>query len=110
MSSINVDQLVASMLQAAQGVLAQKWPEAKDYVESEFKKIGEAIAFIEAQRALNRMSNEKARLQLEMQKNTTKVMLLTGKGLGTLAVEDAINAALDVIKSTVNTALGFVLL
>ena len=110
MSSINVDQLVASMLQAAQGVLAQKWPEAKDYAESEFKKIGEAVAFIEAQRTLNLMSDEKAKLHLEMQKNATKMMLLTLEGLGILAVEAVVNAALDVVKTTVNTALGFVLI
>jgi len=109
MSSINVDQLVASMLLAAQQVLAQKWPEAKDYAESEFKKIGEAIAFIEAQRALNLMSDEKAKLHLEMQKNAAKTMLLTLEGLGILAVEAAINAALDVLKTTVNSALGFAL-
>lgn len=110
MSSINVDQLVANMLLAAQGVLAKKWPEAKDYAESEFKKIGEAIAFIEAQRALNLMSDEKAKLHIEMQKNAAKTMLLTLEGLGLLAVEAAVNAALDIVKSTVNTALGFVLL
>ena len=110
MSSINVDQLVTSMLQAAQGVLADKWPEARDYAESEFKKIGQAIAFIEAQRALSLMSDEKAQLHLEMQKNAAKTMLLTLEGLGILAVEAVINAALDAVKSAVNTALGFALI
>ena len=110
MSSINVDQLVTSMLQAAQGGLADKWPEARDYAESEFKKIGQAIAFIEAQRALSLMSDEKAQLHLEMQKNAAKTMLLTLEGLGILAVEAVINAALDAVKSAVNTALGFALI
>jgi hypothetical protein len=36
-------------------------------------------------------------------------VLLTVEGLGLLAVEQAINAALRVVKDTVNTALGFVL-
>lgn len=110
MASINVDQLVKSMLQAAQGVLAEKWPEARDYAESEFKKIGEAIAFIEAQRALKLMSDEKAQLHLAMQENATKTMLLTLEGLGILAVEAVINAALEAVKTTVNTALGFALI
>jgi hypothetical protein len=110
MSSINVDQLVTSMVQAAQGALAGKWPEARDYAESEFRIIGEAIAFIEAQRTLNLMSEEKAQLHLEMQKNAAKTTLLTLEGLGILAVEAAVNAALDVIKGTVDTALGFALI
>ncbi|HEY3306818.1 MAG TPA: hypothetical protein VGJ93_00035 [Desulfuromonadaceae bacterium] len=99
MPSIKVDQLVASMLQAAKGELAQKWPEAKDYAEAEFRKIGEMIAYIEAQRTLNLMSDEKARLHLEMQKNAACTLLLTVKGIGSLAVEAAINAALDVVKT-----------
>jgi len=110
MSSIKVEQLVASMMRAAQGVLAKKWPEAKDYAERELKKIGEAIAFIEAQRALNQMSDEKARLHLEMQTNAAKSVLLALEGLGIIAVEAAINAALDVVKNSVNSALGFVLI
>jgi|SRR6185369_4454038 len=110
MSSINVDQVVASMLQAAQGVLARKWSKAKDHAEIEFKKIAEVIAFIEAQRALNLMSDEKARLRLEMQKNRTMTILLKLEGLGFLAVEAAVNAALDVVKETVNTAVGFALI
>lgn len=109
MSSINGDQLVASMMQAAQEVFARRWPDAQDYVESELKKIVETITFIESQVARNLMSDEKARLHIEMQKSAAIVML-TVKGLGILAVEDAINAALDVVRSTVNTALGFVLL
>ena len=110
MASINVDQLVKSMLQAAQGVLAEKWPEARDYAESEFKKIGEAITFIETQRALKQMSDEKAQLHLAMQENAAKTMLLTLEGLGILAVEAAMNAALDAVKTAVNTALGFALM
>jgi hypothetical protein len=110
MASIDVQQLVTDMLKAAQGVLVQRWPQVKEYAEREFKKIGEAIASIEAQRALNQMSEEKARLHLEMQKNAAKTVLLTIEGLGSLAVEAAINAALDVVKTTVNSALGFALI
>jgi len=110
MSSIKIDQLAASMLKAAQGALVHKWPEAKDYAANEFVKIGQTIAFIESQRAQGGMSEEKAKLHLEMQKNSAKIMLLTLDGLGILVVEAAINAALDVVRTTVNSAIGFVLI
>ena len=42
MASIDVSALLTNMLNAAKGPLLQKWPEAKDYAETEFKKIGEA--------------------------------------------------------------------
>jgi hypothetical protein len=110
MAGIDVSELVTNMLNAAKDVLGRKWPEAKDYAETAFAQIGEAISFIETQRALGKMPDEKARLHLEIQKNTSKTVMLTLEGLGTVAVEAAINAALKVIKDTVNTALGFVLI
>ena len=45
-----------------------------------------------------------------MQKNATKTVFLTVEGLGILAVEAAMNAALKTIRDAVNTAVGFVLL
>ncbi len=110
MAAIDESQLVSKMLGAAQGVLADKWPEARDYAETEFKKLAETIAFIEAQRALGQMSDEKACLHLNMQENSAKTILLTLEGLGILAVEAAINAALDVVKEAVNSTLGFALI
>lgn len=110
MSQVNVEELAAKMLEAAKNVFSSKWPEAKDYAESEFKKIAESVAFIEAQCALGVMNKEKAKLHLNMQKNASKMMLLCLEGLGLLTVEKAINAALAAVKDTVNTALGFAIL
>lgn len=110
MASIDVSALLTNMLNAAKGPLLQKWPEAKDYAETEFKKIGESILFIEKQRLIGKMTEEQAKLHLGMQKNASMAVLLTLEGLGLLAVEAAINAALQVIKEVVNTALKFPLI
>jgi hypothetical protein len=45
-----------------------------------------------------------------MQVNSTKGLLLVLEGLSLLVVEKAINAALDVVKDVVNTALKFTLI
>jgi len=110
LTAIDGSQLVADMLKAARDVLGRKWPDARDYAETAFVQIGEAIVYIESQRASGRMSEEKARLHLDIQKNTSKSVLLTLEGLGLVAAESAINEALRVIKDTVNRALGFVLI
>lgn len=110
MPTIDVSALVNKMLIAAKDVLLEKWPEAKDFAESEFRKIGESILFIEQQQIKGKMTDEEARLHLEIQKNASRIVLLTLEGLGILAVETAINEALKVIKDTVNTALGFTLI
>jgi hypothetical protein len=44
-----------------------------------------------------------------MQKRATRTVLMTAEGLGALAVEKAINAALDVVRPVVNRVLGFAL-
>ena len=54
-----------------------------------------------------KITEEQARLYIDIQKNSMRIVLLTIEGLGILAVEAAINAAIDVIRSTVNTALGW---
>ena len=110
MATINIEELLGNMINAASSELGAKWPAAKDYAESEFKKIGESILFIEAQYVLGKISDIQARLHLELQKQASKTVLLAIEGLGILAVEAAINAALSVLKDTVNTSLGFVLL
>jgi len=110
MSSINFGTLFPKMLAAAQGPLKKQWPVVKDYVESEFKKIGESILFIETQRALGKMTDEQARLHLKLQTLASKNVLLAAEGLGYLAVEAAINAALAVVKDAINTALKFPLI
>lgn len=110
MSLIKVDQLVASMLRAAKGALGEKWPEAKGCAEREFTKIGMAIAFIEARRARDQIDEEKARMHLAMQVKAARNTLLALEGIGAPAVESAIHAAMDVVKDTVNTSLGFVLI
>mgnify|MGYP003439191727 FL=1 len=49
-------------------------------------------------------------MHLEIQKNATRMVLMTIEGLGILAAEAAITAALNVVKDSVNTAVGFSLL
>ena len=110
MPEIDTEALLKSMLAAAKGVLAKKWPKVKDYATSEFKKIGESIRFIAQQVAAGKMGKEEAQLQLSIQQHASRAALLAVEGLGLVAAEQAINAALAAVKTTVNAALPFKLL
>jgi hypothetical protein len=110
MPGISVARLAGQMLGALKQPLLDKAPEIKDYAKTEFKKIAETIAFIEREHLAGRMSRKKAKLHLDMQKNAAKSVMLTIEGLGLLAVENAINDALKLVRDTVNTALGFKLI
>jgi len=107
---IDVSKLSLDMLNAAKIVLLQEWPEVQNYAKTEFKKIAEDIAMIQEMKLNDEITEERARLHLEIQKNATRTVLLAIQGLGIIAVEQAINAALDVVKGTVNKALGWDLL
>jgi hypothetical protein len=98
------------MLGAALPILTQDAQDAESFARTEFTKIAQAIVSIGEQLADGVINQDQAKLLLDMQTSASRNVLLTLKGLALLAVEEAINAALDVVKNTVNTALGFALL
>lgn len=110
MANIDVQQILTSMLGAAQGVFGEKWPDIKDYAETEFEKLAKTLVLIETLKLKNQISEGEASVLLEMQKNTARAVMLTLQGMSLLLVEQAVNAALAIVRDTVNTTLGFTLL
>jgi hypothetical protein len=110
MAEIDFSKLLPQMLAAAEGVLNNKWPDVKGYAESEFNKLNETFRFIGLEVAEGRMTMDRAKQHLAMQKRAAVQILLAVKGLGQLAAEAAINAALNVVKDAVNAAVGFPLI
>lgn len=108
--ALNASQLGKDILVAFKDTLTEKWPEINEYGEAESNKLAQTLIMIEALKVSGKINEEQAALHLEIQKNATRTVLLTLEGLGILAVEAAINAALNVVKDTVNTAIGFALL
>ena len=108
--SLDAKALGKSMVAAASGVLDKKWKTARPYAEAEFAKLADTLKFIEKEVLALRMTPRKAAIHLEIQKEAAATVLLTIQGLSTLAVEEAINAALGVVRETVNAALRFPLL
>lgn len=107
---LDTGELSQAILAAFQGSLREQWPEIRAYGESEAKKLAQTLVMIEALQASGKITPAQAALHLEIQKNACRSVLLTLEGLGLLAVEAALDAALGVIRETVNGALGFALL
>jgi hypothetical protein len=108
--SIDVSQLASSMASAFIIVLKDKAPDIKIYAENEAKKLAHTLVMIEELYLSNKIDQDEVKLHLDIQKNSTRIVFLTIEGLGILAVEQAINAALAVVKESVNEAIGFALL
>jgi hypothetical protein len=108
--SLDTGELAEKMLAAFKGKLSAKWPKVKNYAETESKKLAENFAMIELLVVSGEINEEQARLHHKIQRNATRAVLLTVEGLGKVAVEQAINAAMDVLRDTVNGAVDFALL
>ncbi len=108
--SLDVVKLGQDILAALNGSLGDKWPDVKDYGEAEAKKLAQTLVMIGTLTATGKINKEQAALHLEMQKNASRMVLMTIEGLGVLAAEAAINAALGVVKDTINKEIGFVLI
>lgn len=105
--AINKSALLKDMVAAAKLVLEDAWPDLKEVATDEFRGIAESIKTIERLRLQQKISQRQARLLLKMKRNTAKIVLLSFQGMGLIAVENAVNAALKVARDTVNTSLGF---
>jgi hypothetical protein len=110
MAKIDTKEILSGMLTAAQGVFKDKWPGIQDYAEGELEKLARTLAQVEMLKLRDQITEGEASVLLEMQKNTARAVMLTLEGMSLVLVEGAINAALDSVKDTVNTALGFALL
>ncbi len=110
MAQLNASQLVKEMLAAAATVLRGKAPEILDYAKVEMRKIAETLVLIERLQLRGQVTAEQASVLFDMQKNASRSVLYTLEGLSAIVAEQAINAALAVVKATVNRVLGIALL
>jgi len=107
---MKVSSLVKDMLAAAKGEVSERWPDVKIYAETEAKKLAQTLVMIEKLKVAGQISKKQADILLDMQKQTSRVVLLTIEGLSLLAAEAAVNAAIKSIQDTVNTSIGWKLI
>ena len=108
--SLEVNALADQLRGVLKTELRTDWPEIKEYAKTESAKLAQTLVMIETLRTVGKLSDQQAELHLQIQKNAMRSVLLTVEGLGLLAVEHAINAALGLVKDQVNAAVGFALL
>lgn len=102
--------LASSMLGAAKGTLDRDWPRVRAFAEPELTKLANTLVEIGKLLLEGKITELEARSLLEIHKNTLRTVLLAIQGMGLLAVENAINAALGAVRDAVNGAVGLALL
>lgn len=107
---MDVAQMAQSMINAVSESLGNDWREVRHFAEPELKRLATVLRDISTMVAEGEISPEEAKSLLRIHRKTTETVMLAVKGMGLLAVENAINAALDVVGDAVNTASGFAIL
>lgn len=106
-TTIDTSTIMQAMTKAASAALKKKWPAARTYAEHEFEKFVLQMRQIEKLKEAGAITEAEARFLAELQQNAMKTVLLTLEGFGMLAVESAVNAAIDAVRELINTALGW---
>jgi formate dehydrogenase maturation protein FdhE len=110
MSNIDTNALITGMLNAMKGGLLNHWNDVEPFALTEARKLATTALQIEQGQADGTISKEQAQILLRMQANASQAVLTAVETVGMIAAQDAINAALNVLKSTVNDAIGFAFL
>ena len=109
--SLNASELELDIIASFKDEFADKWPDLRKYGEEEVRKFAESFVRIEELKLSCKIDEDQARKQLEIQKNSLRMVFLVLGGLGIMtAVESAINASLIMNKGVVNDAIGFALI
>ena len=109
MADVDLEALVNAMGKAALPHLKAGAAKAKEFGKGEADKMARTAVMLAQGIANGTIDEEEAQLVLDVQKNASRSVLLTIKGLGIVAVENAINAAMDVLRQTIKAATGIVL-
>jgi hypothetical protein len=105
--SLDISELGENVLGAASSSLGTSWEQARRIAEPQLRELARIAGDLGQRVVSGALTEAEAKALFSIHVNTTKTVLLAVEGLGILAVEAAINAVLDVLKATANTALGF---
>lgn len=110
MSKLDINELVNNMFEAAVNSFKKDSINITKDAEIEFQALAKCILEIEKNKIAGKISEDNAKDLIDMQKEAIKTKLLKIEGLHLLACENAINAALGVVRRTVNVAIGWEIL
>ena len=124
---MNYEETLKGMLDAAAGAAKGQWRALRGYAEEEFRRLGEAAAGLEAdyladladarlqpdaeKRArMEARARRRAELAFASLKLAGEGVVITAKADAKLAAQDAVNAALGVLRAAINNSVGVALL
>ena len=107
MPLLNLDfkDIAKNMLTAAQMSLPDHRADIKSLAEGELKDFARRSVELAKKVIEGSISEEQAKLILKIRKNAVETVFLSIAGIGLLAVQEAINSVIDVLKGALNKAI-----
>jgi hypothetical protein len=105
--NFNIGKVVSDMVNASSGALAKGGPQAIEYATHEYESFIADIEHVQTMATANppMITEEEAQFLVNQHKISMQSVLLTVEGLGIIAVQNAINAALAVLNAALSTAV-----
>ncbi len=108
--ALDPTSLAKTMLAAVQESLGSGWKKVSAYADGEIRRLAQSMADTAQLVADGKITAREAESLLRIHQNTGRTVMLAAEGMGIIAVENAINAALGVVRDTVNKAAGAAIL
>ena len=105
-----LSDILDEMSTAVQKVLKSKWKKVKPLAELQLKNIIHNLEQIAELKIQGKITEEQARLHLTIQKESIRTILLSFEGIGIITAEEAINSALNSVKTIINKTIGWKIL
>ena len=102
----NISKVVTDMLQAALPFLSKGGQKASSYATHEFQQYIINLQHIQDLTEKGKITSEEAQFLADQYKMSMQAVLLAIEGLGVIAVQQAINAAIDVLNKALDTAVS----
>lgn len=104
-------KVLQDMLAAAQGTAQTEWPKLRSEAEAQFQTLTQVAARIEARKLANDITETNARFLMYQYQMAAQNVIFSVEGLTNLLVEQALNAALTILRDAVKAATnGWILL
>lgn len=104
--SFDIAKVVNAMLQAALPALSKGGQKASSFASHEFQQYIINLQHVQTMAEEGKITPEEAQFLADQYKLSMQAVLLAVEGLGIISVQQAINAAIDVLNKALNTALG----
>ncbi len=107
--ALSASKILSDMVSAASATAVVQWKDIKTAVTFEFRILSQRLVHIVKLHTTGQIDNDSAKMFFLMAYNNTIAAIAMGTALVAVAAKRILDAALNVVRTAVNSAIGFAL-